>query len=102
MPAHCHSLGVIQNPSEMWTSVPVRGLMSPVEGEMLQMTCHGKKSDSHALEGEMPQTSCHKKSNSCPKDCKVLMQSLHALHGFPTTSWRSYFYGSGSNLRSEQ
>ena len=72
LPAPRCSLQVIRNPSEMESSVPVRGLMSPVKGEMPQTNCHEKKNNSYTVKGGMPQTSCHEKNNSHPKDCRVL------------------------------
>lgn len=53
LPTPCCLFQVIQNPSEMQSSVPAHGFISPAKGEM-------------------PQTSRRERSNSLPKDCRVL------------------------------
>lgn len=84
LPAPC-LLGVIQNPSEMQSSVPVRGLVSPVKGEMPQTTCHEKKKNFHPKDSQ----SARCKARTCCMASELLLGGAD-------------FYGSGSKLTFEQ
>lgn len=87
LPAPCHSLQVIQNPSEMQSSVPDHGLISPVKclkrlatRRIIILTLWKVKCLRHLATRRIVLTL---------RTAGRLMQSLRMLHGFPTASWRS-------------
>jgi len=95
-------LRVVRNPSEMQSSVPVRGSSSPVEGGTPRMTCRGKDGNSHPARGEMPRTSCSGRKNSRPKERGVLAAKPARAAAPRPLLGGAGGSGGGSNLRSER